>query len=121
LIAYIFSQRGFQVALTKQTRDGGRDIIAIRSDFEIRSKYIIECKRYAAHKRVGVGLVTALYGVQTREGANKSVLVTTSQFTAPALKFANGVNTTKWAMDLKDYDDVCQWITSAATKKQFFK
>ena len=115
LIATIFSRHGFQVELTKKTRDGGRDIIAIRSDLGIKSKYIIECKKYASHCPVRVDLVRNLYGVQMQEGANKSVLATTSFFTPDAREFANKKSTTEWAMDLKDYDDVVSWVSS--TKK----
>lgn len=113
LLAGIFAKHGFQVELTKKTRDGGRDLIAIRSDLGIKSKYIIECKRYAVHRPVSVDLVRALYGVQMQEGANKSVLATTSFFTADAKKFAKKTATTEWAMDLKDYNDVVSWIASA--------
>jgi len=121
LIAHIFSQHGFHVDLTKQTRDGGRDIIAIRSDLGIRLKYLIECKRYAANNPIGVGLVRALHGAQTQEGANKSVLVTTSRFTPVAHSFAKATNTTEWSMDLKDFNDIYQWIKSAATDNKPFK
>lgn len=110
LLANIFSRHGFSIELTKKTRDGGRDIIAIRSDLGIKSKYIIECKRYAIHNPVRVDLVRNLYGVQTQEGANKSVLATTSYFTPDAKKFADSVNTTQWAMDLKGYEDIVRWI-----------
>lgn len=116
LIARIFSIHGFDIQLTKKTRDGGRDIIAIKSDLDIRLKYLIECKRYAADNPVNVELVRALYGVQMQEGANKSVLATTSRFTADAKEFASKQNTTEWAMDLKDINDIRQWITSAANK-----
>jgi hypothetical protein len=50
-----------------------------------------------------------------QEGANKSVLATTSFFTPDAKEFANKVATTEWAIDLKDYDDVLSWIMK--TKK----
>lgn len=110
LIASIFSAHGFSVELTKKTRDGGRDIIAIRSDLGIRSKYIIECKRYAIDNPVRVELVRSLYGVQAQEGANKSVLATTSYFTPDAKKFAQKTHTTEWAMDLKAYDDILKWL-----------
>src|SRR6266550_4433098 len=43
IIAEIFHQKGFHVELTKQTADGGRDIIAIHNKLNIHSKYIIEC------------------------------------------------------------------------------
>jgi len=114
LIAHIFSLHGFNVQLTKQTRDGGRDIIAIRSDLEIRSKYIIECKRYAINNPVSVELVRALYGVQMQEGANKAVLATTSRFSPDACNFATAKNTTEWSLELKDFDDIRQWVSAAA-------
>lgn len=110
LIAYIFSKHGFEVQLTQKTRDGGRDIIAIKSELDIRSKFIIECKRYAKNRPIGVELVRALYGVQVQEGANKSILATTSYFSTDALKFANAVHTTQWAMDLKGYSDIINWV-----------
>ena len=117
----IFSQDGFAVELTKQTRDGGRDIIAIKSNLGIKSKFIIECKRYAANKPVSVALVRALYGAQTQEGANKSVLATTSRFTPAAHSFAKGRNTTEWLMDLRDFNDIYQWIKSTPTTNKSFK
>ena len=111
LIANIFSKHNFQVELTSQTRDGGRDIIAIKTDeLDVRSKYIIECKRYSRNRPVRVDLVRNLYGVQQQEGANKSVLATTSYFTPDAKKFAETTNTTEWAMDLKNYNDILSWI-----------
>lgn len=110
IIASIFSKNGFAVELTKKTRDGGRDIIAIRSDLGIRSKFFIECKRYSATNPITVELVRNLYGVQMQEGANKSVLATTSYFTPDAKKFASAKNTTEWGMDLRDFNDVIQWI-----------
>jgi restriction system protein len=118
LIAHIFSLSGFSVELTKQTRDGGRDIIAIRSDLNIKSKYIIECKRYAPNIPVRVDLVRALHGVQMQEGANKSVLVTTSRFTPDARNFATAKNTTEWSMDLKDFNDICQWVRAATARER---
>lgn len=114
IIAHIFSRNGFQVELTKQSRDGGRDIIAIKSDLGIPSKYIIECKRYSYDNPVSVELVRSLYGVQMQEGANKSVLATTSRFTSDAQKFAVATNTTQWGMALKDFDDICNWLNSTA-------
>lgn len=121
LIAHIFSLHGFSVQLTKQTRDGGRDIIAIRSDLGIRSKYIIECKRYAPNNLVSVELVRALYGVQMQEGANKAILATTSRFTQDARSFATAKNTTEWSMDLKDFEGIRQWVGAAAAANKSFK
>ena len=91
------------------------DLFTIKyiSYLDIKSKYIIECKRYAKENPVGVDLVRNLYGVQHQEGANKSVLATTSRFTKDARTFADGVNTTQWGMDLKEYDDIVRWVRDA--------
>lgn len=110
LIAHILALHGFKVELTKRSRDGGKDIIAIRSDLGIEAKYIIECKRHAPGNPIGVELVRALHGVQTQEGANKAILATTSRFTADAKRFASATNTTKWAVSLKDFHDIREWV-----------
>lgn len=113
LIAYVFKRNGFEVQLTKQTRDGGRDIIALKQDLGIPVKFIIECKRWANNRPVSVDIVRALYGVQMQEGANKSVVATTSYFSPEAKEFATCINTTKWHMSLKDHQDVMGWLFDA--------
>ncbi|GGZ32232.1 restriction endonuclease [Asticcacaulis endophyticus] len=110
IIAHVFKNNGFVVDLTKRSRDGGRDVIALRNDMGIPCKYIIECKKYAPQNKVGVGLVRSLFGVQMNEGANKAILATTSEFTAGAKKFAATKHTAEWFLDLKDYNHVMDWI-----------
>lgn len=113
LIAFVFKKAGFEVQLTKQTRDGGRDIIALKYDLGIPLKYIIECKRWANDRPVSVDIVRSLYGVQMQEGANKSVVATTSYFSPEAKEFSNIINTTRWHMSLKDHNDVMEWLLNA--------
>lgn len=113
IIAEIFKQQGFDVELTKRTRDGGKDVIAIyRNSMGIDTRYFIECKRFAPGNKVDVGIVRALYGVHSGlSGANKSIIVTTSSFTSEAIRFANDGLKSKWEMDLKDINDVLGWIS----------
>ncbi|MDE1237172.1 restriction endonuclease [Vibrio aestuarianus] len=118
-VAELFRQQGFKVEVTQRTRDGGRDIIAIRSELDLNVKYIIECKKYCHTNKVGVELVRQLYGVQQAESANKSVLVTTSSFTQGAIDFANQHNT-KWHMDLKSYSDLLSWVKRTYGPKPLF-
>lgn len=118
-VADLFEQQGFKVEVTKKTRDGGKDIIAVRSEMNINVKYIIECKRYAQNNKVGVELVRQLYGVQQAESVNKSVLVTTSSFTKGAIDFANQ-QSTKWHMDLKSFTDLLQWVKQAYGRQSMF-
>jgi len=114
IIAEIFRQQGFEVELTKRTRDGGKDVIAVhRNSMGIDTRYFIECKRYAPGNKVDVGIVRALYGVHSGlSGANKSIIATTSSFTPDAIRFVNEGLRSKWEMDLKDINDVLGWISS---------
>ena len=109
VVAEIFRRHGFEVLLTPKTRDGGRDIIAIQRVLGIPSKFIIECKRYKKDRPVGVGVVRSLFGVQSQEGANKSIVATTSHFTRGAIDFAEQSNT-RWQMELADYHDIVNWL-----------
>jgi len=86
VVAEIFRSKGFKVELTKRTRDGGKDIIAVHTDeLGIKNKYFIECKRHAEDNTVGVDIVRALQGVKnTKDGPNKTVIATTSFFTDDA-------------------------------------
>lgn len=117
IIAAVFERNGFRVQLTQQTHDGGRDIIAFRSDLDIESKFIIECKRYAKNRPVSVDLVRSLFGVQQSEGANKAIIATTSHFTPAAKTFAKERSSTRWAMDLKAFDDIVGWIRDTSGRR----
>jgi len=112
VVAEIFIGKGFEVALTKRTRDGGKDIIAIHTDaLGIKNKYFIECKRHAEDNTVGVDIVRGLQGVKnTKDGPNKTVIATTSFFTADAKKFVENEAASKWDMTLADFDDLVNWI-----------
>ena len=118
IIARVFGKNGFNVQLTQQTHDRGRDIVAFRSDLDIESKFIIECKRYAKNRPVRVDLVRSLFGVQQNEGANKAIIATTSHFTPAAMKFAEERSRTRWAMDLKAFDDIVAWIRDVDRQRQ---
>ena len=107
LVAEIFTFSGYCVKLTQQTRDGGYDMVATKSVDGLPYMVIIECKKYARHRKVDVSLVRGLYGVQTSELANKSVLVTSSTFTADARAYAES---RKHLISLCDLNDLINMI-----------
>lgn len=107
LIAEIFSGFGYIVELTAPSRDGGKDIVAIRTDHGIVSKLLIECKRYVPPNKVDVGLVRQLYTVKQLEHASKALLVTTSYFTRPAREMERQH---LYELELKDFDAVTGWV-----------
>jgi hypothetical protein len=109
VIAEIFFRNGFEVELTKATRDGGKDVIAIYNKLNINTKYIIECKRYAKERKISLALVQRLLGVKIASSANKAILATTSSFTRDAVAFTSNH---LWDLELKDYNDIVFWLKS---------
>lgn len=81
---------GFDVETTKQSGDGGIDLIAYNHQTFFEGKYIVQCKRYSGS--VGEPIIRDLYGVVTSERANKGILITTGYFTLSAIKFAEDKN-----------------------------
>lgn len=113
LIAEIFALKGFEVELTAQTRDGGKDIVAFyRDKLGFRTKYIIECKRYAWHIPVDISLVQRLEGVRHSLDAHKGILATTSRFTQPAIDWSK-MERNVWNLELRDYNDIVGWLKSS--------
>ena len=104
IIAEIFYKMGFQVELTRTTRDGGYDVVAISNNME---KYLIECKRFAKHRKISIGFVQRLLGIKISEKARKAILATTSTFTQPAYDFGQK---NIWHLELKDYNDIMLWV-----------
>ena len=102
----IFEGLGFDVKITKTTRDGGRDIIATKAD-PIPYTLIVECKHWGKNHKVDVSVVRNVYGVQVATQANQSVVVTSSKFTRDARKFAED---RKNLMTLWDIDDLLKLV-----------
>jgi HJR/Mrr/RecB family endonuclease len=115
IIATIFQTQGFDVQLTPQSRDHGRDIILEQQIAGVRSRWLVECKRWARNRKVGLPIVQRLFGVVQSEQANKAILVSTSGFTGEARKFAQRH---AWALDLRSYDDIIAWLNLAVPKLQ---
>ncbi len=107
LVADIFGRFGFEVELTRQSVDGGKDIIAVSRDkLGIPTSYLVECKRYTPPNKVGVGIARAVYGVKCANGTDHAIVATTSWFTPHAVEFARDVVN----LHLRDFEDVCGWL-----------
>lgn len=80
LIAGVYSQMGFETTLTQRSRDGGVDIWAKRDDHTIA----VEAKCYKKGNKVGVKPIReAAHSLLNK--ADKSVIVTTADFTKGSL------------------------------------
>ncbi len=107
LIAELFDGFGFDVELTRPTRDGGRDIIAVKNR-PTRIKFLIEAKKYGPEERIGVAVARGLLGVVVDDRATKGIVATTSpSFTREASRFFERNN---WMLEGRAFDDVLEWL-----------
>ncbi len=116
LIAEILSAHGWKVHLTARTNDGGYDLFAIEENgaLGLETSWLVECKRYAPDRPVGVDVVRALYGSNifmgksAGAGAAMKLLATTSYFT----KGAHDLKASTYDLALKDYEGILDWLNT---------
>lgn len=88
LVTNLFEKMGLETKLTQASRDGGVDCVAYDQRPVLGGKVVVQAKRYK--NTVGVSAVRDLFGTMHNEGANKGILVTTSDYGKAAFDFANG-------------------------------
>lgn len=87
LVKRLYDAMGFSTSLTPPSRDGGRDVIATKSEPGLTERLLIEAKLYGG--AVGVRFGRALLGVVADEKANKGVLVSNSKYTSGVIGLAS--------------------------------
>jgi restriction system protein len=107
VIAELLDGMGFEVEITKATRDGGKDILAYMRTGIGKFLCLVEAKKYRRDRKVGVELVRTLYGTLCDYQANSAMLVTTSSFSGDARAFQRKH---EYQLSLQEYGDVVQWI-----------
>lgn len=107
LLAELLTDMGWDVELTKATRDGGKDILAYLDTDLGKILCLVEAKRYRSDRTVGVDLVRNLFGTLCDHQANSAMLITTSSFSQDAIQFQQRH---KYQLNLRDYGDVVKWI-----------
>ena len=83
-----FNANGGEVKITQASHDGGVDAVAFDPDPIRGGKIVIQAKRYT--NTVGVSAIRDLYGTVINEGANKGILITTSDYGVDSYNFAKG-------------------------------
>ncbi|HSV99098.1 MAG TPA: restriction endonuclease [Sedimentisphaerales bacterium] len=87
LTASVYKAMGFAAQRTRQSRDGGIDVIAVRDLPLGRDKLAIQCKHQS--KPAGRPELQKLLGVVSSDPSfSAGVLITTSTFSADAIRFA---------------------------------
>lgn len=103
VMAEIYNKLGYKVELTKSTRDGGKDIIIRKPEILGDFIYYVECKKNAAKRHIGVGMIRSLVGTINTDHVNGGILATTSYFTPDAKKFITD-NKYDYQIQMHDYD-----------------
>jgi HJR/Mrr/RecB family endonuclease len=106
VVAELFSGFGYEVELTQRTRDGGKDIIAVKRA-EVAVRYLIECKRPDPGTPVRVSAVRVLFGVKASDGATKAILATTTYLSPDARAF---IEKHRWELEAREYEAVRGWL-----------
>lgn len=109
-MAEIYSKLGYNVTRTQQTRDGGKDIIIRKPEAMGDFIYYVECKKYAAKRHIGVGILRNLVGTINTDRVNGGILATTSFFTKDARQFVME-NKLQYQVKMQDYDAIRSMLT----------
>jgi RNA polymerase sigma factor (sigma-70 family) len=111
LVAELMKDMGYDVYHTSQTKDGGRDIIAVlKTPSNDPIITIVECKRHRADRPVGIDIVRSfLFTIREQDKANAGWIVTTSTFSTEAI---NEQKKYKWQLSLKDNRNLAAWCSN---------
>lgn len=111
----IYRRLGYDVQRTKETRDGGKDIIIRRPEILGDFIYYVECKRYAPKRPISVGIVRQLVGTINTDNVNGGIIATTSYFSRDARKYVSD-NKLGYQVKMQDYKEI-QHLLKRATEK----
>lgn len=111
LVGHLLAKFGWQVSPLGRTRDGGLDVVAVKSvQPDVPFRMMVQCKRYAVERRVGVELVREVWAVKWHRGYSQAMIATTSFFTKGARETAQ-----KWDLELRDHVAIVDWCKAYGT------
>lgn len=107
MICEFLDEQGYKVELTKQTKDGGKDLIVVQKSMIGDFCIYVECKKYDVHRPIGVSLVRELYGSIMADEVTAGMMITTSYFSDAAKDYTKKI---QYRMTLMDYNDLVKTI-----------
>jgi restriction system protein len=107
LIAELLDKMGYRVRLGPGSKDGGVDVFAERDLHFGPELTLIQCKRNSPHHKVGEPIIKQLHADVNDRKASKGLVVTTSFFTGPVLKY---IESSKYRLAGADFEYLQQWI-----------
>lgn len=111
MVAELMTKRGYNVDLTKATRDGGKDLIIANHTDIGNFIYYVECKKFAPNRPVGVSLVRELAGTISVDRVTAGLMITSSYFSPEAIQLSEKI---KHQMGLVDFVKLKEWIKNSS-------
>lgn len=108
LIGDLLESEGWQVQVTKATRDGGLDVVTMRNDPAIGEiKAVWQAKKYGLSNKVRLNEVRELSAIRDDVKATKAMIVTTSHLTRDAIGW---VKRDVYRLGYKEKEDLEKWL-----------
>ncbi|AMA74126.1 hypothetical protein ACH33_15745 [Aneurinibacillus sp. XH2] len=108
LIGILLEKEGWKVEVTRQSRDGGIDVIAYKKDETIGEiKSVWQAKKYGPSNYVKLSEVRELSAVREDSRATKGIIVTTSRLSKDAIDW---IKRDLYRLDYKDHEKLKKWI-----------
>lgn len=102
-IAEFYTKLGYKAECTKETRDGGKDIILSQKNHAGNFVYYVECKKYSPKNHIGVGVIRNFQSVMANDHVNGGFVATTSFFTKDSRKYIQD-NNLQYMFHLHDFN-----------------
>lgn len=116
LIGALLEADGWNVTITRPSKDGGIDVVAVKNDPVIGLvRAVWQAKRYGPTRAVRLSEVRELSAVVDLQRATKGVIVTTSRLTKGAIDW---VRRDLYRLDYKDAHKVESWIRTAVLGRE---
>jgi len=106
IIEGILKNNGYRTQLGTGQADGGVDVRLYSNEVIGEAVTLVQAKRYAEHRPIGLEAVQALSAVVEDEKANRGLFLTTSRYLPGVEKFANRQNK---KIILANNNDLAEW------------
>jgi len=108
-IADLYRKQGFDVTLTQQSRDGGKDFIITNKSLLGNLLIYGQVKKNRPDRPVGISVIKELHSTVVMEKATAGIVVSSSYFSPDAQRYVQQIQHT---MSLVDYVKLNQMIES---------
>lgn len=108
VVAHLIENMGYEVTLTRYSKDDGVDIFALRRDGISPVLTVVDCKKYSEANPIGIGMIRTLAGLRQQHKANVGMIATTTRFTTEA----RDLQAKEWRFELAlaDFELLRVWL-----------